>query len=47
MVAGELPEPKPQPNMPDAETAPARPMTDGPMTVDLDAIVLPSKPTDG
>ncbi len=41
------PEPKPQPNMPDAETAPARPMTDGPMTVDLDAIVLPSKPTDG
>ena len=41
------PEPAPQPNMPDAESAPARPARDVPMAVDLDAIVLPSKPTDG
>ena len=41
------PEPAPQPNMPDAETAPARPAIDVPMAVDLAAIALPSKPTDG
>jgi hypothetical protein len=41
------PEPEPQPNMPDAETAPARPATDVPMSIDLDAIALPARPTDG
>jgi hypothetical protein len=41
------PEPKPQPNMPDAETAPAQPAMSVPMSVDLDAIVVPSRPTDG
>ena len=38
------PEPPAQPNMPDAESAPARPATDGPPAVDLDAIALPSRP---
>jgi hypothetical protein len=42
-----MPEPKPQPNMPDAESAPARPAVDVPMVVDLAAIPVPSKPTDG
>ncbi|HEY5154121.1 MAG TPA: right-handed parallel beta-helix repeat-containing protein [Acidimicrobiales bacterium] len=41
------PEPKAQPNMPDAESAPARPAIDVPMAVDLAAIKLPAKPTDG
>lgn len=41
------PEPGPQPNMPDATTAPARPATDGPPSVDVAAIQVPSKPTDG
>jgi hypothetical protein len=39
------PEPAEQPNMPDAATAPARPASDGPDEVDIDAIVVPSKPT--
>jgi len=38
------PEPGPQPNMPDAETAPPRPATDVPKKVDLDAITVPEKP---
>lgn len=38
------PEPAEQPNMPDAETAPVRPASDGPDEVDIDAIVVPSKP---
>lgn len=38
------PEPEPQPNMPDAETAPARPATDVPAKVDLAAIKVPAKP---
>jgi hypothetical protein len=37
------PEPPPQPNMPDAATAPARPATDVPPTVDLDAIAVPDR----
>jgi len=41
------PEPPAQPNMPDAATAPARPATDVPMAVDLAAIAVPTKPTDG
>lgn len=41
-----LPDRGPQPNMPDAATAPARPATDGPMTVDVDAIVVPTRPAD-
>ena len=36
-----------QPNMPDAATAPARPATDVPFAVDVDAIALPARPTDG
>ncbi len=40
------PEPPDQPNMPDAATAPPRPATDVPFTVDVDAIVLPSRPTE-
>ena len=40
------PEPAEQPNMPDAATAPARPASDGPDEVDIDAIVVPSKPTE-
>ena len=39
-----LPDRGPQPNMPDAATAPARPATDGPMTIDIDAIVVPTRP---
>jgi len=42
-----MPVPANQPNMPDAESAPARPAIDVPMAVDLAAITLPSKPTDG
>ena len=38
------PEPPAQENMPDAETAPARPATDVPMEVDLDAIEVPAPP---
>ena len=38
------PEPPDQPNMPDAETAPARPATDVPVDVDLDAIAVPDPP---
>ncbi len=38
------PEPGPQENMPDAETAPARPATDVPPKVDLAAIKLPERP---
>jgi hypothetical protein len=38
------PEPKPQPNMPDAATAPAHPATDVPFKVDLAAIKVPAKP---
>lgn len=38
------PEPPDQPNMPDAATAPARPATDVPFAVDLDAIALPARP---
>lgn len=41
------PEPPAQPNMPDAETAPARPAVDVPMSVDVAAVKMPSKPTDG
>ncbi len=39
-----LPDPGPQPNMPDAATAPARPATDVPMKVDLAAITVPTRP---
>ncbi len=39
----EMPALQPQVNMPDAATAPVRPAT-GPKTVDLDAIVVPTKP---
>lgn len=39
------PEPEPQENMPDADTAPARPATDMPPTVDLDAVEVPSRPS--
>ena len=39
------PEPGDQPSMPDAATAPARPATNVPFTVDLDAIALPTRPT--
>jgi plastocyanin len=38
------PIPPAQPNMPDAESAPARPATDVPMAVDVDAIVVPARP---
>jgi hypothetical protein len=34
----------PQPNMPDAATAPAKPATDVPYKVDLASIVVPAKP---
>ena len=37
------PVPEPQENMPDAESAPARPATGEPPSVDLDAIEVPSK----
>lgn len=36
------PEPPPQPNMPDADTAPAAPARDMPRSVDLAAITIPS-----
>jgi hypothetical protein len=39
------PVPGPQPTMPDAEDAPARPATDVPTDVDLDAIAVPDRPT--
>ncbi len=39
-----MPAPPPQPSMPDAATAPARPATAAPPTVDLDAIVVPKAP---
>jgi hypothetical protein len=39
------PEPEPQENMPDAATAPANPATNVPFAVDLDSIVVPSKPS--
>ncbi len=42
--AVELPDPGPQPSMPEADTAPARPATDVPMVVDLDAIDVPAAP---
>jgi Periplasmic copper-binding protein (NosD) len=38
------PVPAPQPDMPDAESAPARPATDGPPDVDVDAIDVPERP---
>ena len=38
----EMPVPGPQENMPDAATAPARPATDVPPSVDLDAIEVPA-----
>ena len=40
------PEPGEQPNMPDAESAPARPARDVPAQVDLAAITVPAKPAD-
>jgi hypothetical protein len=39
------PVPGPQENMPDADTAPARPATDMPPSIDLDAIEVPDKPS--
>jgi hypothetical protein len=36
--------PDDQENMPDAETAPARPATDVPGDIDVDAIEVPAKP---
>ncbi|HEY7072763.1 MAG TPA: right-handed parallel beta-helix repeat-containing protein [Acidimicrobiales bacterium] len=39
------PEPPAQENMPDAATAPARPATDVPVRVDLDAIQVPARPS--
>lgn len=39
------PEPEPQESMPDADTAPARPATGMPPTIDLDAIEVPSRPS--
>jgi hypothetical protein len=38
------PVPDDQENMPDAETAPARPATDVPGDIDVDAIEVPAKP---
>ncbi len=38
------PVPEPQENMPDAETAPARPATDVPYAVDVASIEVPAKP---
>lgn len=38
------PAPPAQPNMPDAETAPAQPATNVPFAVDVDAIELPTRP---
>jgi Right handed beta helix region len=37
------PVPGPQDNMPDADSAPARPATDGPPEIDLDAIEVPER----
>jgi hypothetical protein len=39
------PPPAPQPNMPDAATAPPRPATDVPFAIDLDAIEVPERPS--
>jgi hypothetical protein len=39
------PEPGAQPNMPDAATAPPRPATDVPFTVDVDALTVPARPS--
>ena len=39
------PVPEAQENMPDADSAPARPATDGPPEVDLDAIEVPERPS--
>ena len=39
------PEPEPQENMPDAATAPANPATNVPYEIDLDSIVVPTKPS--
>ncbi len=39
-----MPAPPPQPSMPDAATAPARPATDVAVDVDVDAIVVPQAP---
>ena len=41
------PEPPNQPSMPDAATAPARPATNVPFAVDLDAISVPERPAKG
>lgn len=42
--AAKTPALTPQPNMPDAATAPAKPATDVPYKVDLASIVVPAKP---
>ena len=39
------PVPEAQENMPDADSAPARPATDGPPEIDLDAIEVPARPS--
>jgi hypothetical protein len=39
------PVPGPQDNMPDADSAPARPATGGPPEIDLDAIEVPERPS--
>jgi hypothetical protein len=44
--AVELPDPGPQPNMPDAENAPAEPARDVQFRIDVTAVVLPERPTD-
>jgi hypothetical protein len=41
----ELPDPGPQENMPDAATAPANPAVNLDLTIDLAAIVVPTKPS--
>lgn len=41
----DLPDPGPQQNMPDAATAPARPAVDLDLTIDLDAIQVPARPS--
>jgi hypothetical protein len=41
------PEPPDQPNMPDAASAPAQPARNVPFRVDVDAIALPDRPTEG
>ncbi len=40
-----IPDPGEQPNMPDAATAPARPATNVPYDVDVDAITVPVRPS--